>query len=126
MKDLNRFSRRFAEALLGAFPWLSGHSRVDPDQEGCLLVEYSPLPLREACTMWISTENDEVTIGFGMFHSHFEWPVPDGDTSGRDPLQFLRELTQDTVLIEDWTRNGQWAGSSAGEWCLTPVGDARE
>jgi hypothetical protein len=112
---LNDFAAAFAQTLFEAFPWLREHARlheVEGVQPGSLLVEFDPPPRRDDCTLWITTDQDEITIGFGMFHAHFAWPRPEGDDGWEDPLTFLRDLTDDRLLIEDWTKGGKWSGSS--------------
>ena len=115
INGLNDFAGDFARALFEAFPWLRDHARlheVEGVQPGSLLVEFDPPPPRKDCTFWISTDRDEITVGFGMFHSHFEWPRAEADDWWEDPLTFIRDLTEDRVLIEDWTKDGKWSGSS--------------
>ena len=107
MDGLDGFARSFAEALFGAVPDLRAHARTE---NGELWVELDPGPARKDCKFWISTEGDEVTVGFGMFHMHFDWPVRDGWQS--DPIRFIQSMMADETLIEDWTLDGKWAGSS--------------
>ena len=112
---LNEFSSYFARHLFEAFPWLEQHGRLDPHpqaDEGSLIVEYSPEPVRTDCQLWISTDDREVTIGFGMFHAHFDWPGDDEDEFREDPIVFLGDLVEERTLIEDWTKSGKWSGSS--------------
>jgi hypothetical protein len=114
MDKLNEFSGQFAEALFESFPWMREHARVevrDGAERGVLVVEVTPAPIRPDCTLWVSTDGDEITVGFGMFHTHFDWlssAEPDRD----DPIGFIRDLVDDKILIEDWTKGGEWSGSS--------------
>lgn len=115
LPGLNDFASAFAQALFEAFPWLRDHARlheVEGVQPGSLVVEFDPPPPRKDCTFWITTDQDEITVGFGMFHGHFAWPRPTADDWWEDPLDFIRDLTEDRVLVEDWTKGGKWSGSS--------------
>jgi len=115
---LSEYASGFAGRLFESFPWLEEHAKVDPHPEtdaGSLLVEYSPEPIRELCQLRISTDRGEVTIGFGRFHSHFDWPRPDDDEWWEDPLAFLADLIEERTLIQDWTKGGKWSGSSTLE-----------
>lgn len=115
IEGLSRFSIGFAEALFASFPWLEEHAKVDPHPRvdpGSLLIVYAPPPVREDCQLWISTDSEEVTIGFGMLHAHFAWPVPVEDEWRDDPLDFLRGILDDRILVQDRTRNGKWIGST--------------
>ncbi len=115
---LNEYSASFAEALLAAFPWMQKHAHLEshPDTEvGTLIVEYSPPPARKGYNFWISTDQGEITVGYGMFHCHFDWPNNSGDEYWQDPFEFVHELVEDRVLIQDWTKSGKWTGSSTLE-----------
>ncbi len=112
---LNQFSREVAVELFHQFPWLEQHAEVEGESangNGLLVIKYSPLPIREHCELWIATENDEVTVGFGIFHMHFPWPKEEDDPYWEDPVDFLRGLFEDRILIEDWTKSGKWTGST--------------
>jgi hypothetical protein len=115
LPGLNDFASAFAQALFEAFPWLRDHARlheVEGVQPGSLLVEFDTPPPRKDCTFWITTDQGEITVGFGMFHAHFAWPRPAADDWWEDPLDFIRDLTEDRLLVEDWTKGGKWSGSS--------------
>lgn len=110
MEGLDDYSRGFAEDLFGALPRLRESAKVE--EHGTLLVELSPGRERLYCDFWLSTAGGEVTVGFGMFHAHFDWPPFDSSTPGLDPIAFVRSLIEDETLIEDWTLSGEWTGSS--------------
>ncbi len=116
IENLDEYGSAFARVLFEAFPWMKEHARCEGASQsggGSLLVEFSPPPTREHHQLWVSTDGGEVTIGFGMFHTHFDWPSYEDDGEyWEDPLDFLRKLMEDNVLIEDWTREGKWSGSS--------------
>jgi len=115
MDKLNRFSDDVARALFEALPWMRVHARVEAregGEGGVLMIQLSPPPVREHCDFWMSTENDEVTVGFGMFHTHFEWPAPVDNPFWESPVKFICELVADRILIEDWSRRGEWSRSS--------------
>jgi len=85
------------------------HARVE---HGHLQVRLEPGSKREDCNFWISTDDEEITVGFGiMFHEHFGWPVQDNDWQD-DPIEFIRSLMSDEILIEEWTLDGKWTQSS--------------
>jgi hypothetical protein len=107
MDGLDDFSRSFAHELFAAVPSLRDHARAE---HGLLLIHLMPGPVRQDCEFWISTEHKEITVGFGMFHMHFDWPVRDPWPES-DPIRLIRSVMLDETLIEDWTRDGKWAGS---------------
>ena len=108
MDGLDDFSRSFADALFAVVPALRDHARAE---NGVLLIDLEPGPTRQDCKFWISTDCGEITVGFGMFHMHFDWPDRD-DVWPSNPIGFIRSVMADETLIEDWTLDGKWSGSS--------------
>lgn len=108
LAGLDAFAQSFAAGLFAAAPELRAHAHA---QDGALEVGLAPGPARTDAGFWISTADQEVTVGFGMFHMHFDWP-PRDDVRPSDPVAFVRSLMADETLVEDWTLDGRWAGSS--------------
>jgi hypothetical protein len=108
MDGLDDFSRSFADALFAAVPDLRDHARAE---KGLLLIDLEPGPERQDCRFWISSDDAEITVGFGMFHTHFCWPLPD-QWPENDPIKFIQSLMADETLIEDRTLDGKWSRSS--------------
>ena len=106
MNGLDAFASSFAVPLLAAVPELREHARVE---KGALRIELQPGPARADSRFWISTLGDEVTVAFGMFHAHFDWPV-EGEWPD-DPIEFIKSIMSDETLIEDWTLDGKWCRS---------------
>lgn len=104
---LDEFSRSFADALFAEFPELRAAAKVE---NGLLQIELKPGLDRPDCVAWVSTQGGEITIGFGMFHAHFDWPARQPWPED-DPIRFLRSLMREETLIEDWTLDGRWSGS---------------
>lgn len=107
MNGLDDFSRSFADALFAAVPSLREHARAE---NGLLLIDLKPGTGRQDCEFWVSTAGEEITVGFGMFHTHFDWPVRD-DVWLSAPIEFIQSVMADETLIEDWTLDGKWSGS---------------
>lgn len=108
LAGLDAFAQSFAAALFAAAPELRAHARA---QDGALEIGLAPGPARTDAGFWISTVDQEVTVGFGMFHMHFDWP-PRDDVWPSDPVAVVRSLMADETLVEDWTLDGTWSGSS--------------
>jgi hypothetical protein len=108
LDGLDDHARTFADVLFAAVPELRTHARAD---EGVLRIELEPGTARQDCLFWIDTDNEEVTVGFGMYHMHFDWPTRDVCLED-DPIAFIRSVMSDETLIEDWTLDGKWTGSS--------------
>lgn len=113
-EHLDDYSAAFAAELFRVFPWMKDHVRrvrLGQARTTSLEVEYSPCPDREGCLFWISTAGGEVTVGFGTFHTHFDWPRFESDEHWEDPLTFIDDLIEERLLVEDRSEVGQWSGS---------------
>src|SRR5262245_38787486 len=89
---LNEFSQGFYFELSRTFPELASKAVVETDPTvtpGSLVIQFSAP--RPESVFWVTTDNEEVTVGFDQYHSHFNWPV---------------------VVVEIWEKAGKWAGSS--------------
>jgi hypothetical protein len=107
---LGPFARKFAVALFREFPAWREHARNDEPAGATRVVEI-PSPRDPAGnSLWIATDNDEISVGSGMFHSHFEWP--DDSDWPEGALGFIRDLVADRVLIADTVANRHWCGST--------------
>lgn len=56
----------------------------------------------------ISTSNDEVTVSFDAFHSHFD----DWTGEFESALVFIKQLVTEQVAILSWWFDHQWHGST--------------
>jgi hypothetical protein len=117
LDKLNPFSRSVFDELSKSFPDLASKAVNDDNEKvatGSLLIEFSPDASRPDSVFWISTDNEEVTIGFDQYHSHFDWPAEYSDWQ-MNPLTFIDALLHDRILVEVWKKAGQWTGSSVLE-----------
>lgn len=111
MSGFNQYANRFAEFLFAEFPTfrelatLDETAGVDP---GSLILKIEPPPKREKCVFWISTDRSEITVGFDEFHTHFEWP-------NESPIEFIKDVMAERIVIEVRVRDGVWSGSSIVE-----------
>jgi hypothetical protein len=105
---LNEYSKQVADALIQQFPEFA--RLLHEEESGGLLIE---VPTCHAdCTLWISTNNDEITVGFAQWHQHFG----DFGSSGsavQNASRFIRDFIQDRLLIGIYFRDGEWAGSTS-------------
>jgi hypothetical protein len=114
--ELNAFSRAFADHLFRAFPeWraLARVEREDGEETGYLIVEVpSASGAAEPLSVW--TVDDEVTVSFDAFHTHFWWPVGEAEvSSAEDPITFIREILTETLVVVSWWNEGEARRSTA-------------
>ena len=111
--ELNSFARSFFEELSRAFPNLASRAVIDADPvaaPGSLLVTFAPDHSRPESVFQISADNEEVTVGFDLYHRHFDWPNEYANWETH-PLLFIAALVQDRIVVEVWRKRGRWTKS---------------
>ena len=116
---MDEFSRRFIEATRARLPGLAPHLRPAADGESVELSLPAPSGHGE---LFVSTAGEEVTVGFGPWHGHYQevdyWSAdesPQGEPFER-VLTMLADFLHDRVVIRIWTRDGRYAGSGPFHW----------
>ena len=106
------YSERFLAFLAReASEW---HAAAKPDVEaaGAYLVEVESPNDNASASLWISTEDEEITVGFDAFHSHFEtWHFDSEEKAFREALALARSIVAEKVLIASWWKDEKWSGS---------------
>jgi hypothetical protein len=102
--------------LLDAFPEWRSLVREEKDEDGSSFEILEVQPPAEANVthgLVIDTSNDEITVGFDVYHSHFdEWV---GDVTHFGPmaaLEFVRQIVSERVAVMSWWKGEQWFGST--------------
>jgi hypothetical protein len=116
---MDAFSERFVNGLRLRLPGLLPHLRPAPGSAAVELRLTAPSGHGE---LFVSTAGEEVTVGFGPWHGHFEeldhWTA-DGAARGEPferVLGLLADFLRDLVVIRVWTRGGHYAGSGLWHW----------
>ena len=104
------------ELLFAEFPaWRSLAKReVDTDGSEYTVVEIPPpAEANVEHGLVIDTSNDEVTVGFDAYHSHFNDWVGDGNQFGTQAaIEFIRQVVEEKVAVISWWYGDQWRGSA--------------
>ena len=99
---LNERSRRFAHALLEAFPDWEPYLRLADGEDakpGTLVVEV-PAPPSGVSPMFIDTDCGEITVAFADWHGHYgplTWD-DDEDECTRVALEVVRAIVEERLL----------------------------
>lgn len=105
-----------AAELWAAFPEWKELARVETDDSGnqYLLIEVkSPAATCIGQGLVIDTSNDEITVSFDHYHSHFDEWLGDGDQIGTlAALEFIKQLVNERVAVASWWEGEQWRGST--------------
>jgi hypothetical protein len=119
LDTLDDFSRDFAKQLFAVYPhWalLAKFGRSHGDQLNHLIVEVpAPGGSDLGSTLLIHTDNNEVTVGFDCYHTHF-FPQVVIPLNG-DALDFIESiLSEDIAAVSEW-EGDTWRGSWTLERC---------
>ena len=112
---LSTYSRRFLDFLLARHPEWEQHCKIEEDSSDgprVLVVEIrAPNPAAETPLM-ICTCNEEITVSFGMAHTHFNAYADDSEPDEfANAVDFVDRVLSDEVKAAWWLRQGKWAGS---------------
>jgi hypothetical protein len=75
--------------------------------------------------LWISSADDELTVGFDEYHTHFGWHKGSSQHDATDVAAFVAELRNGQVELAAWYEGEEYAGSSmlqVGEEVKPPTG----
>jgi hypothetical protein len=103
---LSPFSVRIREEVLAAFPEWAPHV-AEETYEGSdpyLVVTINPPPeAQTALPLRISTWDEEVTVDFDYYHTHFErWNPEVGDNRHKSALLYVRAIMDEQVAAASW------------------------
>jgi hypothetical protein len=104
------FSTRIREEILAAYPdWLAFAAWDTYKGSEPYLVVTVPPP-QEAKTdhpLRISTWDDEVTVDFDYYHTHFDrWNPEEGDNQNTSALAYVNALLGEAVAVASWWQDG--------------------
>ncbi|WP_140637625.1 hypothetical protein [Methylibium rhizosphaerae] len=121
---MDTYSLTSAEQLFAAFPEWRSLARSEQAEDGSSYLIVEVPPPAEANVqhgLVIDTSNDEVTVGFDCYHSHFDEWVGDGEHFGTlAALDFIKQIVSERVSVVSWWFNEEWRGSAQLEAGVPP------
>ncbi|ESP90932.1 hypothetical protein [Pseudoalteromonas luteoviolacea] len=106
---MNKFSRNFLHLLESTYPNWQGLAR---EVNGYFELEIAS-PDYPELELTIDTDEEEVIIGFGKYHCHWDGlGFENIEEEWRDVLQFIDNLITNKIQIVSWYKDGNWSGSS--------------
>lgn len=113
---MDAFSRRISAELFDRFPeWRSlAESKREVDGTEYLLLRITPPEASKADRpLLITTSGREITVGFDLYHSHFDSFVDDPETTfGSESAQtFIEKILSEKVVVVSYWLGRQWLGS---------------
>lgn len=113
---MDSFSISSANEIFAAFPEWQAVAREGQADDGSsfLVIEINPpVEADVECGLVIDTSNQEITVGFDCYHSHFDKWVGDGNHFGTQAaLHFVEQIVSEQVAVISWWQGEQWRGSS--------------
>jgi hypothetical protein len=116
---MDPFSIAASNEILAAFPEWRAIAREEPAENGSsfLLIEVAPpAEAQVEHGLVIDTANQEVTVGFDCYHSHFDESVGDGRNFGTQAaVEFIRQIVSERIAVVSWWDGDRWCGSGESE-----------
>lgn len=104
------------QAVLDAFPEWRSLARTETGDDGSsfeILEVEAPAHAEVTHGLVVDTSNDEITVGFDAYHSHFDDWVGDGEHFGSlAALEFIKQIIAERVAVVSWWCGEQWCGSA--------------
>ncbi|QVK19052.1 hypothetical protein KHQ81_04925 [Mycoplasmatota bacterium] len=102
LDKLNKFSLEYANMLFLEFPILRDFSKVDNDDgEYYFYIEYPCADNKNY--LYISTDDDEITIGFGFYHDHFYDFI--------ESINFINDIINEKIVVVKCEQDSKWTKS---------------
>lgn len=121
---MDRFSQTTAEEIFASFPEWRALAREEQADDGSAFLVIEVAPPREANVehgLIVDTANQEVTVGFDCYHSHYDQWVGDGEHVGTEAaLEFVKRIINERVAVVSWWQNELWRGSAQLEAGASP------
>jgi hypothetical protein len=112
------------ELLFAAFPGWRRFARTETAEDGgayTVIEVPAPVAAKVEHGLFIDTSNQEVTVGFDFYHSHFDDWVGDVDCVGTQAaLEFIKQVISERVAVVSWWNDDTWCGSVQIEAGTTP------
>jgi len=119
---MTEFSAKASEQLFARFPEWRQYAKVEKEADGKAFIRLevpAPAGANARSGLVVSTANEEVTVEFDYYHSHFDEMVGDGTHVGTETaLDLIRRFLAEEVAAVSWWHGDDWRGSTivnAGE-----------
>ena len=114
-RNMNEFSESFLKLIESKWPKWKGIAK--PVGEYFEFEVSSPED--NELQLMIDTDEDEVTIGFGYYHCHWDGlGFESVEDEWEDAIQFIEGIVNNSIIVVSWFKESKWCGSSwvkAGE-----------
>ena len=106
---MNEFSENFLKLLESKWPDWKGKAKP--------VGEYFEFEIPSGgdhgVKLTIDTDEDEVTIGFGNYHCHWDGlGFETLEDEWKDAIQFIDGIVSNNIKVVSWFKESRWCGSS--------------
>jgi hypothetical protein len=102
---LTPYSSQSLAVLLSLLPDLEPHVRIEGKHFEVKVT--SPA----GWELWVCSPNEEITVGFAVYHTHFGWHQGDPKDDAADGADFIRALCSGELVLAMWFTGAEYAGS---------------
>lgn len=103
---MSPFSARIREEVWASFPeWqpFSSEERWRGSEPYFVVTVSAPSEANTALPFRLSTWDEEITVDFDYYHTHFErWNPEPGDSRHQAALLYVRDLLSERVAVASW------------------------
>ena len=103
---MSPFSTRIREEILATFPSWSPFAASETYKDGqpyLIVTVPAPLEARTDLPLRISTWDEEVTVDFDHYHTHFDrWNPEEGDDRHTSALLYIKAVLDESVAAASW------------------------
>jgi hypothetical protein len=108
---IDNFSAFIHKMMVAAYPEWETFITFCPDHPNSILLQV-PSPHTPELRLEVCTDNEEITVAFASFHTHFGWSdVPDSEAFDR-ARSFMEDILHERVLIVEYWDSGRVYESS--------------
>ena len=116
---MSDFSAAASEQLFARHPEWRRYAKSEKEEDGKRFIRLevpAPAEANAISGLIVSTANDEVTVEFDYYHTHFDDMVGDGTNFGAEAaLSFIEQVLAEKVAAVSWWDGEQWRGSTLVE-----------
>ena len=110
--QLDEYSVNFSKMLYSIFPRFKQYEEIkeyDEYSEAYLLIEVQSSSNSENI-LWISTYDEEITVGFDWYHTHFGYSEIDEDDF-KLAIDLIKEIVEEKMAIAVIKKKDSWIRS---------------
>lgn len=111
LTSLDKFSQNISSLLFEAYPDWREYAGLNPQDEKTLMVEV-PSPVPFGPSLYIYTTDEEITVCFDKWDTHFGWAEQTDEEVFLDAKEFLDLFLSEQLVLAVKMNGQKWLSSS--------------